>query len=178
MATVLNLAYGSNLHRPRIEARVEIRAILGTIALPDWGLRFHKQGSDASGKCNLIPAPGETAYGVVYAFSHDDKTELDKIEGVGKGYRNVALPLQDLDLSESDLKGHEQVFAYLAVDTHINETLVPYDWYHAFVRDGAEQCGFPREYLAHIDSFDYRRDHDESRRHHNLRILNRGNLLI
>ena len=174
MKTVLNLAYGSNLHRARIEARVEIQAVLGVVALPDWGLRFHKQGADNSGKCNLIPCAGETAYGVVYAFSGEDKNTLDEIEGVGKGYRNVALPLRDFDLSRSKLHGHEEVHAYLAVETHIDENLVPFDWYHGFVREGASQCGFPQGYLNHIDGFSHRRDHDEERRSQNFRILSQG----
>ena len=172
MPHILNLAYGSNLHRARIAARVEIQAVLGTVKLIDWGLRFHKQGTDDSGKCNLIAAPGEVAYGLVYAFSSTDKSRLDEIEGVGKGYRNVALPLTEFDLSQSTLLGTEEVFAYLAVDSHVNEELIPYDWYHAFVRQGAAACGFPDEYLAHIDDFTYRRDPDESRRQQNIDILN------
>ncbi|MEM7466770.1 MAG: gamma-glutamylcyclotransferase family protein [Pseudomonadota bacterium] len=169
---ILNLAYGSNLHRGRISARVDIQATLGVVRLPDWGLRFHKLGSDDSGKCNLISAPGEVAYGFVYAFSAQDKQTLDEIEGVGKGYRNVALSLATLDLGASKLKGDEEVFAYLAVDSHINETLIPYDWYHGFVRTGAEQCDFPHAYLEHIDQFEHRRDPDESRRAQNFAILN------
>lgn len=171
MNTLLNLAYGSNLHRARIEARVDIQSIIGTVVLPNWGLRFHKIGSDGSGKCNLIPSPGETAYGMVYAFSSSDKSRLDEIEGVGKGYENIALPLGELDISAANLKGDEQVFAYLAVDSDINDALQPYDWYHRFVRHGAEQCGFPPHYLAHIDSFPCGQDRNTRRREENLRIL-------
>jgi gamma-glutamylcyclotransferase len=169
--TILNLAYGSNLHRARIQARVEIQSILGTVFLPNWGLRFHKKGTDGSGKCNLVRAPGEAAYGLVYAFSAHDKSLLDKIEGVGNGYEDVTLPLGELDLSHCTLHGSEQVLAYLAVDTDIDDDLLPYDWYHRFVRQGAEQCGFPPHYLAHIDSFTHHRDPDESRRTANLGIL-------
>ncbi|MGR8947541.1 MAG: gamma-glutamylcyclotransferase [Gammaproteobacteria bacterium] len=172
MQTVLNLAYGSNLHRARIEARISVREVLGTVLLPNWGLRFHKQGSDDSGKCNLIESPGEVAFGLVYAFSAKDKARLDEIEGVGKGYQNVALPMQGFDLGTTGLNGNEEVFAYLALDTHVDDTLVPYDWYHSFVRRGAEKCNFPVEYLSHIDSFAARRDPNESRRKQNIDILN------
>ena len=171
--TILNLAYGSNLHRARISARVEVQAVLGPVKLIDWGLRFHKQGADDSGKCNIIPSPGEVAHGLVYAFSATDKSKLDEIEGVGKGYRNVALPVTTFDLSQSSLTGSEEVFAYLAIDSHVSDSLIPYDWYHAFVRQGAAACGFPDEYLDHIDSFEYRRDPNESRRQENFDILNR-----
>lgn len=171
--TILNLAYGSNLHRARIEARVKIQSIVGTIVLPDWGLRFHKIGADGSGKCNLIQALGETAYGLVYAFSAEDKSRLDEIEGVGNGYEDVALPLDTLSIDSARLRGDERVVAYLAVESDINDDLLPYDWYHGFVRLGAQRCGFPPTYLAHIDSFTHCADPDESRRAVNLGILAR-----
>lgn len=171
MKTLLNLAYGSNLHRARIEARVDIQSIIGTVMLPNWGLRFHKIGSDGSGKCNLIPSLGETAYGIVYAFSAEDKFRLDEIEGVGKGYENIVLPLAELDISQTTLEGNEQVFAYIAIETDINDELLPYDWYHDFVRQGAEQCGFPPNYLGYINSFTYRKDENIDRRQANLEVL-------
>ena len=171
MNYILNLAYGSNLHRARIEARVKIQSVLGTICLPDWGLRFHKRGTDDSGKCNLIRSAGEKAYGIVYAFSQADKAVLDEIEGVGKGYQNVALDLSKCFLGDAQLTGDEKVFAYLAVDASIDNKLVPFDWYHGFVREGASQCGFPQDYLDHIDGFEHRRDQDESRRAQNFALL-------
>ena len=70
LKTILNLAYGSNLHRARIEARVEIQSIVGIVALPNWGLRFHKIGADGSGKCNLTQSQGETAYGLELLMSN------------------------------------------------------------------------------------------------------------
>lgn len=174
MKQILNLAYGSNLWRARIAARVNIATVYGTLVMPGWGLRFHKRGSDGSGKCNLIQSPQETAYGIVYGYSPEDKIKLDKIEGVGQGYIDAPIALDAFDLSATSLRGDETVLAYLAVESHIDESLIPYDWYHGFVRKGAEQCGFPGHYLAHIESFAQQRDTNEVRRKENLAILGSG----
>ena len=72
MSRLHYLAYGSNLYPPRLAARIELQAILGTVALPDEALEFRKRGADGSAKCTLTAGAGATAYAalctVVQAF--------------------------------------------------------------------------------------------------------------
>jgi hypothetical protein len=57
-------------------------------ALAGHRLRFHKIGQDGSGKCDadVTGNPEDRILGVVYGLSRDDKTILDRHEGLGGGY--------------------------------------------------------------------------------------------
>jgi len=161
MSSILYLAYGSNLLPARLNARLGAVDLRGTAALPGWELRFHKLGADGSGKCNLVSHASARAHGAVYEISLAAKTRLDEIEGVGRGYSGVTIELADFG----------EVYVYLAEAVHIEETLVPFDWYHAFVLAGAELHNFPRDYCAQIAGVATRTDPDEARRHANRALL-------
>jgi hypothetical protein len=160
MQTIRYLAYGSNLLPARITARLGSCTTLGTIRLSGWQLCFHKIGADGSGKCNIVTAPASVAYGAVYELPLSHKQQLDTIEGVGKGYTDVTMILKDY--------GSAQV--YLAEPSSIDEQLIPYDWYRAFVLSGATYHRFPASYLAEINAVETIRDPDDARRTENLSI--------
>ena len=166
MDTTLYLAYGSNLLPARLAARLSALTAVGVTELPGWRLCFHKLGTDGSGKCNLVADSNAVAHGALYQFSLDDKSRLDVIEGVGNGYTGKLIEVPDIGES----------YVYLADPAHIDNRLVPYDWYHAFVASGARHHQFPPEYLAEIDSVATIRDPDETRRTENLRIQHLGKL--
>lgn len=90
----------------------------------------------------------------LFEISDTDKMTLDKIEGVRLGYSSISLNFPDLGACAS----------YIAQDTHIDESLRPYDWYKALVLIGAEFHGFPDEYLKRIEAIQAIRDPDPSRR--------------
>jgi gamma-glutamylcyclotransferase len=161
MHTIRYLAYGSNLHPSRIGARLGAITHLGTTPLPGWALHFHKHSADGSGKCNLVADPSSIAFGVVYEFSSTDKQRLDVIEGVGSGYLDTCIELPEFG----------QAWVYLADQSHINDSLRPYDWYHAFVLRGAELHQFPSAYVAQIRDVQRIQDPDEKRRTDNQAIL-------
>lgn len=161
MRSIRYIAYGSNLLPARLRARLQSIRVLGTVALPGWQLHFHKLGADGSGKCNLLETPGGIAYGAVYELSLDAKARLDEIEGLGKGYRDAVLTLAD----------HGDAHVYLAEPAHIDDTLTPYDWYHAFVLAGGRHHGFPARYLERIAAVRVVIDPNERRRGVNQGIL-------
>ena len=161
MQTIRYLAYGSNLLPARIGARLNGVKSLGSVTLDGWRLCFHKLGADGSGKCNLVADPTSVAYGAVYELSFESKKQLDTIEGVGYGYSDETL----------ELSSHGSVWVYLAEPSHIDDNLVPYDWYHAFVLYGAKHHQFPSDYIFDINRVTSAPDHDESRRAENLAIL-------
>jgi len=79
---------------------------------------------------------------------------LGKIEGVGFGYSEISL----------SLPGFGDCVSYIAEESHIDNSLRPYDWYKEFVLVGARFHGFPDEYLKRIESIQTRCDPDPDRR--------------
>lgn len=161
MATLNYLAYGSNLFAPRLAARIVIQSVAGAIAMPGMLLQFNKRGADGSGKCNLQTGHPALAYGVVYRIDSAAKPILDRIEGVGHGYR-VALWRDD---------SHNECFFYRAEESALDDALQPFDWYHAYVLAGARQHGLPASYIAAIAAVLTRRDDDAQRRAQNFARL-------
>jgi len=89
----------------------------------------------------------------VYEISAQDKLILDEIEGVGIGYSETTLTIPSVG----------KCLSYVAEDTHIDDSLLPYDWYHELVMIGARTHGFPEDYLKRIESEQSLRDPDPDR---------------
>lgn len=154
------LAYGSNLHPARLGARCPSARSLGRVRLDGWGLRFHKRSHDGSGKCDLVEAPDETAWGALYTLSEADKLILDGIEGVGCGYAHRFLTLAD-----------GEALTYVVEPAFIDPAAQPYGWYHRFVVDGARHHGFPADYVQQLVAVPTLVDPDSARRALNAEIL-------
>ncbi len=161
MPTLNYLAYGSNLFPPRLAARIAVRGVVGQIALPDTQLIFHKRGADGSGKCSLLTRAGAMAHGVVYRIDTADRATLDRIEGVGHGYA-----VETLDDPEFG-----PCFFYRAETAALDDTLLPYDWYHAYVLAGARHHALPAAYVAAIVAVPTVVDPDVTRRVENMARL-------
>ena len=146
-------AYGSNLHPLRLTDRISSAQLITTGLLPKWSLYFHKRSNDESGKCNIV-AGGDGAHFAIFEISAKDKLTLDKIEGVGFGYSEIILCIPDVG----------DCVSYVAEDSHIDNSLRPYDWYKELVLIGARIHGFPEDYLKRIESIRALRDPDPSRR--------------
>jgi len=89
----------------------------------------------------------------VYKISAKDKQILDRIEGVGFGYSETTLRIPNVG----------DCLSYVAEDTHIDDSLSPYDWYHELVVIGARTHSFPDHYLKQIESEQSRHDPDPNR---------------
>jgi len=150
---MLYAAYGSNLHPLRLAERTPSARLVTTSFLSDWSLHFHKLGKDGSGKCNIISGSGGV-HVAIFDISAEDKLALDKIEGLGSGYSELLLTIP----------GIGECASYTAQETHIDITLVPYDWYRELVLMGARVHGFPNNYLDRINSRPVCRDRDLGRR--------------
>lgn len=150
---MLYAAYGSNLHPVRLTQRIASAALVTTALLPEWSLRFHKRSKDDSGKCNIVGG-GDGVHVAVYEVNTEDKLTLDRIEGVGFGYAEALL----------QVPGVGECHTYVAEESHVDEELLPYDWYRAMVLGGARFHGFPRDYLQVIESIGVWPDPDAERR--------------
>jgi hypothetical protein len=98
-------------------------------------------------------------YGVVYEINPDEKSRLDRAEGLGSGYAECQLPID----------GYENVFCYLA--TNIDDAINPYTWYREYVILGARYHALPEAYLQRIEVVEAEKDPDEGRHIKHMRIL-------
>ncbi|MGR8921448.1 MAG: gamma-glutamylcyclotransferase family protein [Gammaproteobacteria bacterium] len=162
MSRIRYLAYGSNLHPARLEARVGAVRAVGVAELRGWRLDFTKRGRDGSGKCNLSRVAGALAFGVVYEMAADARPTLDRIEGAGHGYEVEWLTLGP----------YGRCFVYVAEHPHVDPTLKPWDWYHALVLAGAGHHDLPADYRREIAAVEARRDPDRERAALNLAVMN------
>lgn len=153
-------AYGSNLHPLRLRERIASARLLAPAFLPGWGLEFHKRSADGSGKCNIVPG-GNGVHLAVFDISRDDKVVLDRIEGVGMGYRH----------HEVDVPEFGRCATYVAQPSHVDENLLPFDWYLELVLLGARAQEFPQHYVEGIGAVCCRVDPDPRRVDLNRRTI-------
>lgn len=153
-------AYGSNLHAVRLSGRIASAQLIATAFLPDRDLRFHKRSRDDSGKCNIVIG-SEGVHIAVFDISVEDKTTLDRIEGVGAGYVSTDLEVPGIGVCAT----------YVADEKYVDDALVPYDWYRELVLLGARAQRFPQAYLDAIASTPCREDPDTERRALNGRTI-------
>ena len=144
-------AYGSNLHPQRLNDRISSAQLITTGFLPNWSLHFHKRSDDESGKGNILTG-GDGVHFAIFEISAKDKLILDEIEGVG--YSEIVLCIPDIG----------DCVSYVAEESHIDNSLLPYEWYQELVLIGARFHGFPDEYLKRIESIQAFRDPDSGRR--------------
>lgn len=158
------LAYGSNLHPLRLRERVPSARLLGTARVTGWSLSFTKRGQDGSGKCTISES-NDSVSCAIYEMTRADKTKLDDIEGVGRGYLEHVLCVPDFG----------DCATYVAEAGWVDESLLPFCWYRDLVVAGAVLHGFDERYLAHIGLQEIRVDADSARRAQNERLLRRLN---
>ena len=160
--TSLYAAYGSNLHPQRLRERIKSATLRGTGFLRKYTLQFHKRGQDDSAKCGFSDC-GEGLHVAVYEMNAADRSVLDGIEGVGKGY----------DVNEVNVPGFGKCFTYVASRTHIDDLLRPFDWYREMVLLGCQRHAFPAPYCERIAALPVIEDPDPVRRERNWRTVER-----
>ncbi len=163
MNTLRYLAYGSNLLPQRLQNRVPSARVIDTVGLMGWQLKFHKRGQDASAKCNIVQTgkTSDVVYGAVYEMLASEKPQLDKAEGLNNGYGLVHI----------EIPGLGRVFFYQAEDGHIDDRLLPFDWYKALVIAGSRHHAFPQSYLVKIDHIKAMADVNEIRHYQHMAIV-------
>lgn len=164
MDTMLYFSYGSNMSTPRLTDRVPSAHAVAVARLYKHRLKFHKKSKDNSGKCDAEYTNDEkdVVYGVVFEIAASEKPELDRKEGLGKGYgeKNVSVYTHD----GKELK----VITYYATST--DPELKPYEWYKEHVVRGAREHGLPAEYINAILAVEAVPDPDKTRHERELSI--------
>ena len=156
-------AYGSNLLAARLCRRVPGAVALGRAFLAGHERRFHKRGRDGSGKCSVLPA-GSGLWGAVFELPRAGKRMLDRIEGVGSGYREIAVRVR---------VGNDWIgaFSYRAEEGHIDDSLVPFGWYKDLVVAGARERRLPAAEIALLNAVPAAPDPDADRARRERRAL-------
>lgn len=157
---MLYAAYGSNLHPLRLQQRTPSARLLGTAFSPDYSLRFQKWSLDGSGKCGIFKGSSGVHF-AVYQLDSEEKSILDRIEGVGSGY----------EVEIIDLPGFGECITYVPSRSHVRHELEPYDWYHEIVLLGCELHGFPADYIERIRQETTSEDPDLERQSLNRRLI-------
>lgn len=158
-------SYGSNMSIKRLLYRIPSAKKVDVGILEKHELKFHKLSKkDGSAKCDACET-GKSEhflYGVIFHISKEEKTELDKIEGLGYGYeqKDVKIILDNGSTIEA--------FTYYA--TIIDAELKPLDWYKEHVLRGARENELPVEYISSIEIIEFDEDSDAERRDKELSI--------
>jgi len=154
MATLRYFAYGSNMLRERLVARVSMARTVAVGVVRDYRLDFAKVSVDHSGKADMVSSPGGEVWGVLYEFDSDQKAALDRHEGVHYKARGVVVAMP---------AGDETACAYMAEPHRRDPSKVPYDWYLALVVAGARQGGLPAAYIQVLEATTFDVDGIEDR---------------
>ncbi|TBW49103.1 gamma-glutamylcyclotransferase [Marinobacter halodurans] len=156
---MLCFAYGSNMSRARLLERIPAARFVSVASMDGYRLCFHKRSrQDGSAKCDAFWT-GDSAdrlHGVVYEIPDRDKRRLDRIEGVGIGYRDAEATAMAPDGTRLDVR------FYVATD--IDDSLRPFDWYRHHVLMGAQEHELPADYIARIAAVEVEQDRNERRR--------------
>ncbi|MCG6941376.1 MAG: gamma-glutamylcyclotransferase [Thiohalocapsa sp.] len=123
-------AYGSNMLAARLQARTPSARPVGVASLPGWAVCFHKQGSDGSGKGNIVPAADACVAGVLYRLRARELWRLDLAEGAGYERRRIAVQVKSR---------WQRCEVYVA--TRTDPSLQPYDWYRRLILAGLLENG-------------------------------------
>ena len=166
-ASFLYFAYGSNMLTRRLRAadRAPSAQAVEVAGLCAHRLTFDKlSNTDGSGKCDAerTGQASDWVHGVVYEIAEHDQAALDRVEGVGYGYRRAIVEV----VTRS---GPLTCRSYLA--TMKQPGLRPYHWYKALVVAGAIEHALPTRYVDWLSNIASTEDPDAVRRAVNQALL-------
>lgn len=168
-ASMYIFSYGSNMLLSRITERINSYKKIRIGYLPKHSLRFHKISKDGSGKADAYCTgkDSDTVWGVIGHISTNDKGELDKFEGLGKGYSEDIVEI-------ITNKGNMLATIYLADVKRIDSNLLPYDWYRDIVVQGCIENQLPKDYTDEVKICSYKKDLDTQRRQKHYEIIEKS----
>ena len=138
--------------------------VIASAMLTQHQLKFHKVGSDDSGKGDIHFTANTTdqVFGVVYQISDSNKKILDQIEGLGQGYAQKMVTIFD--------HNGQAIEAWSYYATDINPLLLPYDWYLQHILYGAQEHKLPQNHTKRITQTQAQADPNQQRQQRELAI--------
>lgn len=168
---MLIFTYGSNMNIKRLQERVASARKFTNAYLNGYALVCNKVSKDGSAKANVTLSDNDenVVWGVLFVIDQNEKSLLDKAEGLGSGYDEKILTFYDT-------AGNEHLAQiYIADEKQTNSSLKPYDWYREYILSGAKQNGLPDSYIELLENLKFIVDTNTTRRNKNLAVLNSGN---
>lgn len=81
MAKRLYFAYGSNMNEAQMALRCPDSKIVGIARLENYRFLINERGV-----ASIAESQGKVVYGLLWSISESDEKQLDRYEGVGKGF--------------------------------------------------------------------------------------------
>ncbi len=152
---VIYFAYGANVHPAWLRRRVPSAVLVGPGLLPGHALVFRKRGRDGAARSDACPsdAPGAALPGALYRMREAD---LRLLGAAGAGYLAKRVTVESAD-------GPLEATTWVAAPGEIAHGLLPWDWYVALIRAGAELLGLPEEHQRWLASAPTAKDPDTAR---------------
>lgn len=140
MAALHYFAFGSNLHRARLQGRAPSARALGPARLEGFRLCADKRSSDGSGKLNLARDAAASVWGVAFRIEPED---LAALAGFEPGYLQIGVSVQ--------LRGGGALAAttFLSEQRAVGLRLQP--GYRELVIAGAREHALPAEWIELLE---------------------------
>ena len=162
MSRLIYFAYGSNMARARLAARIRDIRHAGLARLPAHRLSFEQRSEhDGSGKCDASATghPDDHVIGVLWDIPAEEIHVLDRFEG--PGYRRVSLWLQH---------EHTHICGEIYLARERFSDVRPWHWYKHHVLAGARENQLPNDYIQTIERIPELNDPDPERSARELAI--------
>lgn len=145
--TVNYFAYASNM-APEVIARLCPRhRNLGVARLADHRLAFTRRSvKTGTGVADILPAPGETVWGVLYTIDDDELAWIDRKEGYDWAYTRVQLPVR------LEAGGQEHAAIIYTVRSKEEAEIPPSREYLGRVIAAAHARGLPGSYIERLEA--------------------------
>lgn len=152
---VLYFAYGANVHPGWLRRRVPEAQLRGAACLPGHRLAFRKRGRDGAARSDACPSAeaGAVLPGALYELPAG---ALERLGAAGAGYE-----VDEVEVVTTSGACRARVFR--AAPGELGEGLLPWDWYVALIRRGAELLGLPAGHQEWLASVPVQVDADEAR---------------
>ena len=132
--------------------------------LKGWKLNFSKKSQkDGSGKGNIVETGRneDKVYGVIFEIlDGEEKDALDEAEG---GYVPETMTILD---EKNSRKNCENVIVYYKEEP--DNSKIPYDWYKAYIVEGAKKHNLPKSYIKDLEKRRKKRDPDPLNENHDV----------
>lgn len=148
-------AYGANVHPAWLRRRIPGAILLGPAGLPGHQLVFRKRGRDGAARSDACPSDSSGAVlpGALYGLRERD---MQRLGAAGAGYLARRVRVESAG-------GPQEAIAWVAAPDEVGDGLLPWDWYVALIRAGAELLGFPAAYRSWLASVPTAKDPDAVR---------------
>lgn len=139
-------AYSSNLATVQMVKRTGPVREARRARLDGYRLAFNKNGSDGTGKANIVPDSVGIVWGVAYRCTPETLSRLDQYEGVAAGhYQRKVVQVRVDDGAELE------AVTYVAGSAFVDNSLSPSPDYLQTIVSGAQEHELPDDYIRYIN---------------------------